>query len=308
MRHSALRVRQAAVLIPLVFLALWLMGEARGFCAERVYYSIHLASFRNLKNANAFVNSLKEKGKLVFWKETEVPGKGKFYRVYLGKYKKKKEAVAFWKKLDAEGAVSYFGVHRFTEPVEPAAVEKAPVPPKPAKPAKPVKPAKPLPVAPIPMKERFVDNGDGTVTDRLTGLMWIKNGWRMDFVSAVPWEEAKEKVKAFRLGGYTDWRLPTLKEWKSLIDTSRERPALVEPNPFENVITHMPYWSQTEFTFDPERDAPGSISAHAYVVMLYFGRIGHQNKSKRAFILPVRTLPGRGVSQGGERSVDRPQG
>jgi len=51
--------------------------------AERIYYSIHLASFKNLENANKQVNSLKEKGKLVFWKETEIPNEGKFYRVYL---------------------------------------------------------------------------------------------------------------------------------------------------------------------------------------------------------------------------------
>jgi hypothetical protein len=82
--------------------------------AERIYYSIHLKSFKDIRNANRYVNQLKNKGKLVFWKEADVPEKGGlFYRVYLGQYKVKSEAVIFWEKLKEEGAVSYFGVHEF---------------------------------------------------------------------------------------------------------------------------------------------------------------------------------------------------
>ena len=47
--------------------------------AAETYYSIHVASFKQLKNANAFVNSLQEQGKVVFWKGVQVRNKGYFF-------------------------------------------------------------------------------------------------------------------------------------------------------------------------------------------------------------------------------------
>ena len=140
------------------------------------------------------------------------------------------------------------------------------------------------------MENRFVDNMDGTVTDRKTGLMWIKNGWRIDFLSAVTWHAAVTKCANFAGGKYTDWRLPTVKEWKSLVDRSVSSPALVEPNPFENIISHMPYWSKTEYAYGEKHTTGSSSARDSYIVMLYSGRFNHQKKTERAFIWPVRTL------------------
>jgi len=252
--------------------------------AERVYYSIHFASFKDLENANRQVNSLKEKGKMVFWKETDVPGKGTFYRVYLGRYNRREDAVAFWEKLNKAGAVSYFGVHRFTEIVEPKKIEPPPqvtVPPKPDM-------DKTFPL--VPPKDRFVDNEDGTITDTKRNLMWIKNGWRIDFLSATTWADAQKRCKAFKLGDYSNWRLPTIEEWRSLIDTNNENPAMVEPNPFENIIGHMPYWTQTEYTYGRDYTCNKTCPLETFIVMLYSGSINHQKKSDRAFILPVRSI------------------
>ena len=62
---------------------------------------------------------------------------------------------------------------------------------------------------------RYRNNGDGTVTDLNTGLMW-----QQDPGDKVTWDAAVAGAAAFRLGGYTDWRLPTIKELYSLIDFS----------------------------------------------------------------------------------------
>lgn len=51
---------------------------------------------------------------------------------------------------------------------------------------------------------RFVDNGDGTVTDTKRKIMWQKG----DNGKEVTFEEAEKYCKTLRLGGYTDWRLP----------------------------------------------------------------------------------------------------
>lgn len=60
----------------------------------------------------------------------------------------------------------------------------------------------------------YVDNGDGTITDDVTGLMWQQN------FSVVEYADAAATAAAATTGGYTDWRVPTIKELYSLIDFS----------------------------------------------------------------------------------------
>jgi len=63
------------------------------------------------------------------------------------------------------------------------------------------------------LQPSYVDNGDGTITDLVTGLMWQQSvGEKMTF------EEARNGTAAFALASYDDWRLPTIKELYSLID------------------------------------------------------------------------------------------
>jgi Protein of unknown function (DUF1566)/SPOR domain len=275
--YKVLLIRVLILALPIIFIA-----TNAGDCAEDSYYTIHLASFKELQNANNYVNAMTSKGKTIFWKKADVLGKGEYYRVYMGKYKNRDEAVEFWKILKEEGAVSYFGVHEFKEEI-PSELK--------VEPSSLIEPEETdVEQASVPVFgiERFMDNGDGTVTDRKTNLMWIKNGWRIDFFSAVNWVEAKKKCEGFNYGGYNDWRLPTIKEWKSLLDKNNEYPALVEPNPFENIIVHMPYWSRTEY--DSNRSSSIKGPNRAYIVMLYYGQISHQSTNKLAFILPVRSL------------------
>ncbi len=59
----------------------------------------------------------------------------------------------------------------------------------------------------------YVDNGDGTVTDTVTGLMWQKG-----FTRDVSFSGAASVAKEANTGGYTDWRVPTIKELYSLMD------------------------------------------------------------------------------------------
>jgi len=60
----------------------------------------------------------------------------------------------------------------------------------------------------------YTDNGDGTVTDRHTGLMWQKTP---DFVTRY-WEDAGKYARSLTLAGHRDWRLPTIKELFSIAD------------------------------------------------------------------------------------------
>ena len=66
---------------------------------------------------------------------------------------------------------------------------------------------------------QYKDNGDGTVTDHVTGLIWQKSPG-----AKVSWEEAVADAKRLRLSGHDDWRLPTIKELYSLMDFSGRTP------------------------------------------------------------------------------------
>ncbi len=57
----------------------------------------------------------------------------------------------------------------------------------------------------------YTDNGNGTITDNVTGLIWQKGYQVMSY------SEAMEAVKKFKLAGKKDWRVPTIKEAYSLI-------------------------------------------------------------------------------------------
>lgn len=61
---------------------------------------------------------------------------------------------------------------------------------------------------------RFVDHGDGTVTDTKTGLMWAAKDNGKD----IKWPNAKSYCENYRGGGHTDWRLPTADEMANLYD------------------------------------------------------------------------------------------
>lgn len=58
----------------------------------------------------------------------------------------------------------------------------------------------------------YTDHGDGTVSDNVTGLMWEK-----EMGSKISYEEAFQKAETSDLGGYSDWRVPSIKELYSLI-------------------------------------------------------------------------------------------
>jgi alpha-tubulin suppressor-like RCC1 family protein len=83
----------------------------------------------------------------------------------------------------------------------------------------------------------FVDNGDGTVTDTSTGLMWQQataDGY-------ITWESAISYCEGLSLGGYNDWRLPNRNELQSLVDYTRS--PVIDPA-FPDTADNL-YWAST---------------------------------------------------------------
>jgi hypothetical protein len=104
---------------------------------------------------------------------------------------------------------------------------------------------------------RFTDNGDGTVTDNLTQLIWLKNA---DCFGLKDWYTAIEDCNTLDNGecGLSDcsvegdWRLPNIKEFQSLFHYGYSQPALPntdgtskwsEGDPFNSVMIDLAYWT-----------------------------------------------------------------
>jgi hypothetical protein len=123
---------------------------------------------------------------------------------------------------------------------------------------------------------RFLNNGDGTVTDNLTGLMWTQNA---NLDSTKPWADALSYVNTLNFAGYEDWRLPNRKEFISLMDYAESNPALPASHPFLNVQTGTFYWTSTSTALN---------TAFAWLISLRAGSLGYTNKTSSYYIWAVR--------------------
>ena len=85
---------------------------------------------------------------------------------------------------------------------------------------------------PTTIANHFTDNGNGTITDNLTQLIWQKN----PNTTVQTWENALAYAENISLGTATDWRLPNIKELQSLNEES-------VTNPSVNVVFFFNNWS-----------------------------------------------------------------
>jgi hypothetical protein len=143
---------------------------------------------------------------------------------------------------------------------------------------------------------RFTDNLNGTVTDNLTGLMWMKNANAGNDCDGADtgtetWANALASAAACNAGagfaGYTDWRLPNVRELQSLVHYGVYNPAVpntagtgkwTSGDPFTGVQSDV-YWSSTTYAVN---------TAGAWYVGLSFGCVYYGSKASSYYVWPVR--------------------
>ncbi len=145
---------------------------------------------------------------------------------------------------------------------------------------------------------RFKDNGDGTMTDTLTGLMWLKDANYAKTIGHDPdgtgdgrmtWEHALDFVKTINVGGYTDRRLPNINELMSLVNYGLEdQSPWLRYHGFRNIEADFAhpsrYWSSSH----------GYYKDHAYTIRWYDAYIYPERKSwvgAKFFVWLVRGNP-----------------
>ncbi|MBF0338468.1 MAG: DUF1566 domain-containing protein [Nitrospirae bacterium] len=159
-------------------------------------------------------------------------------------------------------------------------------------------------VKPQPMRTptRFVDNGDQTITDTSTGLMWTKDA---NFVGWKTWQGALDYVASMNTGagtyGYIDWRLPTIQELYTLCRKDGSQVGLdkmlsngkrgycngvavdVASLLVNAGFTNVPsggYWSSTTVASD---------TSLAWFVYMGVGVVGANHRSNLSYVWPVRS-------------------
>ena len=124
------------------------------------------------------------------------------------------------------------------------------------------------------MAKRFVDNGDGTVTDTEKNLMWKQTDGFQDQSQFHTWYQAEDYIKELNIekfAGYIDWRMPTYKEAESLYD---DEVSIRDADRFDIFINpaFSPGGGNSCWTTD--------LKPHNGAVIYYY-RYGHANINNR---------------------------
>lgn len=147
---------------------------------------------------------------------------------------------------------------------------------------------------------RFTDNLDGTVTDNLTGLIWLKQANYTDIsgnTGFTDWPSALAFCNALEDGmcglsdssAAGDWRLPNVREMQSLIHYGYEKPALSDTvgtsqwsadDPFTLVqhIGYAYYWTSTM----------GNSVSMVWFVSMLDGSVNQRSMTQNSYVWPVR--------------------
>jgi hypothetical protein len=103
--------------------------------------------------------------------------------------------------------------------------------------------------------QRFTDNGDGSIKDNATGLIWQKCSKGQSgndcsgYSQNIHWDEALIHCEGLTLAGRDDWRLPSINELKSIINYKRSGPA-INMEYFPNTPAYS-YWTSSTFLSSP---------------------------------------------------------
>jgi hypothetical protein len=118
----------------------------------------------------------------------------------------------------------------------------------------------------------YLDNGNKTITDQLSGLVWIKSSKNLQYT----WQDAISYCNELVFANQTDWRLPGKFELESIIDYGKFLPANNQIFDCEESF----YWSSTIHTGNPE---------YAWSVFCNDGADHWVHKSNKYYVRCVRT-------------------
>ncbi len=132
---------------------------------------------------------------------------------------------------------------------------------------------------------RFIDNGDGTVKDKKTDLIWMRCALGQEWdgqtctgtAAAYTWQQALQVADGYTFAGNSNWHLPNIKELTSIVERACYEPAINQ-----NVFPETP--SAYFWTASPVANSYDS----AWDVYFYGGGDRSNNKNSRYYVRLVR--------------------
>ena len=124
------------------------------------------------------------------------------------------------------------------------------------------------------LAKRFVDNGDGTVTDLETKLIWKQTDSFQDTSKWNNWFRAQEYIQSLNIdkfAGYSDWRMPTLEEAESLHDENHS----IKDMDRMDIFISSAFSPGGGFTCWSSNEMPHATAA------IYYYRYGHANSNHK---------------------------
>ena len=118
---------------------------------------------------------------------------------------------------------------------------------------------------------RFIDDGNGTIADTETGLMWQKERAPETYT----WQDALKYCEGLDLAGHSDWRLPNVRELQSIVDYGRWNPAI---DPVFGAVSSW-YWSSSADVYNPDV---------AWLVNFSDGNVADDGKAHDNYVRAVR--------------------
>jgi len=146
--------------------------------------------------------------------------------------------------------------------------------------------------------------GDKVVVDNATGLMWHQSG----FAEYIDWDEAKKWVRSLNSRGYAghhDWRLPTVDEAASLLESKERNGVYIDP-----IFSNKQEYGHLIWTAD-SKDGSSILSpgaSAAWLVFFYNGRVRwHNVDSIYGNVRPVRSVLSKDVDSSYQSGRDTGQ-
>lgn len=121
---------------------------------------------------------------------------------------------------------------------------------------------------------------DGIITDSKTGLQWAQDAGGKEMT----WHQANNYIHPLKIGGYSDWRLPSKEELKLLADYAESLKDINNRQPYEilgfkNVASHYYFWSSSTYADNTD---------NAWIVNMYYGHVHWSRMSDINYVWPVR--------------------
>ena len=123
----------------------------------------------------------------------------------------------------------------------------------------------------------YADNNNGTITDNYTGLIWKKcpqgisgSDCKAGSPSLRAWSKARVECENLNFAGKSGWRMPTLKELQSIVDSGSFDPAI---NKKFFIATDDPYWTLT---------SPAEYPASKFTVLFTDGSVYYRDSNNFA--------------------------